>query len=95
MYRDFILPQKLEENKKLIFKLIDETRKEKGNISYTLFSDIKNKGEFVLIEEWENQESLDNHFRTVHFVTIVPKIQKLQMKPSEVNVYERLYQVIL
>lgn len=92
--RDYIEPKYLEKYFKLIYKLIDETRKENGNISYTLFEDVDNVGEFVLIEEleeWDNQESLDNHFLTSHFTSIVPEIQKLQVKPSVVNVYNKRY----
>lgn len=89
--RDFIQPEKMEEYKELIYKLIEETRKEEGNISYTLYLDTENEGEFVLIEEWRNRQSLDNHFKTHHFMTIVPEIEKMHTKPSVVNVYEKLY----
>ena len=44
----------------------------------------ENKG---LREYWENQESLDAHFQTEHFTTIVPEIKKLQQRPSVVNTY--------
>ena len=81
----------LEEYKKLIFALIDETRREVGNISYTLYADADNMGEFVLLEEWESRESLENHFKTPHFTSLVPQIQKLQVKPSVVNVYNKVY----
>ena len=47
---------------KHIFELIDRTREEKGNISYTLYADQEHPGEHVLIEEWEDQTSLDAHF---------------------------------
>ena len=39
----------------------------------------------------EDRESLEAHFQTAHFTTIVPKIEKLHTKPSVVNVYEKLY----
>ncbi len=88
--RDYIRPECVEEYYKLIFELIDRTREEKGNISYTLYADTEHPGEHVLIEEWEDQESLDAHFKTDHFTTIVPQIQKLQSKPSVVNVYSKI-----
>ncbi len=89
--RDHINPERVGEYQKLIFKLIDETRKENGNISYTLYADKENAGEFVLVEEWQDRESLEAHFRTPHFTTIVPEIKKLHREPSVVNVYEKLY----
>lgn len=88
--RDYIRPECVEEYYKLIFELIDRTREETGNISYTLYADSEHPGEHVLIEEWEDQVSLDAHFKTPHFTTIVPQIQKLQSKPSVVNVYSKV-----
>lgn len=88
--RDYIRPECLEEYRKLIFELIDRTREEKGNISYTLYADSEHSGEYVLIEEWEDQASLSAHFVTPHFTGIVPLIQKLQVKPSVVNVYQKV-----
>ena len=85
--RDYIQPSKEAESKKLIEKLIIETRKEEGNEGYTLYKDRENEGEYVLLEFWDSQESLDRHFKTEHFMSIVPEIQKLQVKPSEVNTY--------
>ena len=88
--RDYIRPENVEAYYKLIFELIDRTREENGNISYTLYADKDNPGEHVLIEEWEDQASLSAHFETAHFTTIVPQIQKLQSKPSVVNVYSKV-----
>ncbi len=88
--RDYIRTDKIEEYYPLIYELIDRTREEDGNISYTLYSDRENPGEFVLIEEWRDQESLDKHFKTLHFTGIVPKIQKLQSAPSVVNTYSKV-----
>lgn len=88
--RDYIIPEKKEAYFQLIFELIDKTREEAGNISYTLYEDNEHAGEFVLIEEWQDAESLNAHFETEHFTTIVPQIQKLQVKPSVVNVYHKV-----
>ena len=88
--RDYIRPECVDEYYKLIFELIDRTREEDGNISYTLYADKEHPGEHVLIEEWRDQESLDKHFKTEHFTGIVPKIQKLQSAPSVVNVYDKV-----
>lgn len=88
--RDYIIPEKKETYFQLIFELIDKTRQETGNISYTLYEDTEHAGEFVLIEEWQDEQSLQAHFQTAHFTTIVPKIQTLQVKPSVVNVYHKV-----
>lgn len=88
--RDYIIPEKKDKYFRLIFELIEKTRQEKGNISYTLFEDTENAGEYVLIEEWEDGESLAAHFESEHFKRIVPEIQRLLVKPSVVNVYKKV-----
>lgn len=85
--RDFIQPEHVAEYLPLIRELISETVKEEGNISYTLYQDRDHSGEFVLLEFWRDQESLDAHFQTLHFTTIVPQIARYHAKPSVVNTY--------
>ncbi len=86
--RDYIRPECLEEYMPLISRLIAETRKEPGNVQYTLFRDKEQDGSFALLEFWRDQESLNRHFESAHFKSLVPQIQKLQAKPSVVNLYE-------
>lgn len=88
--RDYIKIDKVNEYLPLIRKLIEETRLEEGNINYSLYSDRKTQGQFVLLEYWKDQQSLNKHFTTEHFITIVPQIQKLQLKPSQVNTYKEV-----
>ena len=85
--RDYIIPERVPDYLPLIRRLIAETVKEEGNVSYTLYQDREHPGEFVLLEFWRDQESLDAHFKTPHFTTIVPQIAKLHAKPSVVNTY--------
>lgn len=89
--RDFIKQDKINEYKSLIFKLIEETRKEEGNISYVLHEDIENKGHFLLIEKWKDQEALDFHFNSEHFKTLVEEISRLHTADSIVNSYYEIY----
>ncbi len=85
--RDYIKPDKVGEYLPLIRELIAGTRKEAGNISYTLYQDREHEGEFVLLEQWLDQESLNAHFKTEHFMNIVPQIALLHAAPSVVNTY--------
>ena len=85
--RDYIQPDHVAEYLPLIRKLIAETVKEESNISYTLYQDRDHPGQFVLLEFWRDQESLDAHFQTPHFTTIVPQIARYHAKPSVVNTY--------
>jgi quinol monooxygenase YgiN len=88
--RDFVNPEKISEYKVLIQKLIEETRKEKGNLSYTLYEDITNSGNFILLEFWKDSESLEMHFETSHFKSLVPQIKKLQYQPTQVDTFKEV-----
>ena len=77
----------LERFKSIVTELIEETRKEKGNISYELYQDINNPCILTFIEEWSDEESLNLHMQTIHFTTIIPKLGLLRENESEINVY--------
>lgn len=77
----------LEKYNSLVTKLIEETRKEKGNISYELYQDINNPCILTFIEEWSDEESLNLHLQSIHFTTIVPKLDLLRENESEINIY--------
>ena len=68
--------------------LIEETRKEPGNISYELVRGLENKSLFAFVEKWESKESLDAHMQTNHFKTILPKLQALSVGDTEIAVHE-------
>ena len=45
---------------------IVETRKEKGCISYELFSSLDDPEKLVFVEQWETREDLTAHSRSAH-----------------------------
>lgn len=81
-----VKPDMIDTLKNIVPGLIAETRKESGCISYQLFQDLNNKNVFAMIEEWENQETLNKHMNSKHFQEAIPKIAAIQEKDMEVNV---------
>ncbi|MFT5873262.1 MAG: quinol monooxygenase YgiN [Clostridium sp.] len=81
---------KVQEFKMLAEKLISESRKEKGNISYNLYEDSKNCNILTFIEEWENEEAINIHNNSEHFTSIVPKFAEFKEGQSEINLYKML-----
>lgn len=67
---------------------IRETRKEKGNISYTLLADTENSCKFMFFEEWESQTALDLHAETVHFKRFGAATKDLMDAPLAIDIYE-------
>ncbi|MBP2033979.1 quinol monooxygenase YgiN [Clostridium algifaecis] len=75
---------------KLTSKLIEESRKENGCKMYHLYQDNNNKNILTFIEKWENEESIRIHNESIHFKKIVPKLNRIQEKDTEVNLYKEI-----
>jgi quinol monooxygenase YgiN len=56
--------------------IVDEIRRKKGNLRYEYFEPLEDKETILLIDSWENQESLDIH----HESETMSKIMELRNK---------------
>ena len=73
-------------------ELVEKTNKlDAGCIRYELCRDVKDPLRFVMLEEWEDQGSLDAHMKAAHFVELVPKLGGFAAKPSELTLLEKVY----
>jgi len=86
--KNLIKQGKKEDFKVLAETLINESRKERGNISYNLYEDPNNSNILTFIEGWENEEAIKLHNNSKHFTSVVPKLGDLQESKSEVNLYK-------
>lgn len=80
---------KAEEFKALAAELIKKSRGEDGCISYNLNEDINNSNILTFIEEWEDEQSIERHNSSEHFLRIVPKLGELR-ENKELNKYVRI-----
>lgn len=85
--KSVVKQDKVAEYKQQVVRLIEETRKEAGCISYDLCEDMDNSNILTFIEKWENKQYLDAHMKTAHFVEIVPKLKDLR-ESSELSIYK-------
>lgn len=67
---------------------IECTRKEKGNISYTLFSSADDEETLIYFEEWEDIDSLRAHLKTPHILDAREARKDMLDGAVEVKVYE-------
>ena len=56
--------------------IVDEIKKEEGNLRYEYFYPTKDKETILLIDSWKNQEALDIH----HKLPLMKKIMDLREK---------------
>ena len=54
-----------------LLAMIAPTRAEAGCITYDVHVDQANPAQFFFVENWKNEEVLDAHMKTPHFVTLI------------------------
>lgn len=75
---------------KALHKVTDATRKEEGNISYTLHKNTADELKFIILEEWKSQEAIDFHNQTVHFQTFKVDLDG-KIESLDVDVVQEIY----
>jgi len=68
-------------------KVISKTRMESGCISYELMASTEDENVLVMVERWENMESLQAHMQTPHFQSFGPSIEHLMARELEIEIY--------
>lgn len=71
-------------------KVVDETRKEAGNISYDLHQDVKNPLKFVILEAWKSQDAINEHNASKHFNEFAKAIEN-KIDSLTIDVIEKIY----
>jgi quinol monooxygenase YgiN len=80
---------KVEEYIRDARELVAETRKEEGCITYALHQDIHDPSIITMLEEWVDEEALNQHNQSEHVKRIVPELRKLR-ESTEVNIYREV-----
>jgi quinol monooxygenase YgiN len=88
--KSYAKSDKLDRILELSKEMVEKTVKEEGCIKYELFQDVKDHNIMIIIEEWENEEALNRHIASEHFTRIIPQLNELREKPSEMNMCKRL-----
>ncbi|MBO4330671.1 MAG: antibiotic biosynthesis monooxygenase [Oscillospiraceae bacterium] len=85
-----IKPDCTEQYKKVAEELIAETRKEAGNVSYTLNVSSSDEYLYAMIEVWEDRKSLDAHLSSEHFRRLIPQLGPFTESGSPLEIYEEI-----
>ena len=80
---------KVEEYLIMAREVISKTRKEKGCIMYTLYGDINDPSILTTLEEWEDEESINQHNKSEHVLKMVPELRKFR-ESTEINLYKEV-----
>ncbi|WP_254907345.1 MULTISPECIES: putative quinol monooxygenase [unclassified Enterococcus] len=63
-----VLPECKEEFMTLLDDMIGKSTQEEGNRYYHLLEDLTQKNRYTLIEHWENQDAVNFHNKTSHWI---------------------------
>ena len=78
-----VLPEKRKELRQTIHSIVSEMKTENGCTDSRYYQNIENENEFLLIGEWENRESLDDHLQSNRF-TVLMGARSLMSQPPEI-----------
>ena len=81
-----VLPEKQKEVVQTLQSLMAPMKNEEGCLSYALLCDIKDKNMLCVLEEWENRELLDLHFKSDIF-GILLGIKSLLKQLHGIHIY--------
>ncbi|MFV0417562.1 MAG: putative quinol monooxygenase [Dysgonomonas sp.] len=70
--------------------IVDETRKEPGNVSYDLHQDTSNPLKYTILEVWKSQTAIDEHNASAHFKAFVSAIEG-KVEGLTVDIIKKIY----
>ena len=83
-----VLKEKEEEFLNEVKTLIEASRKENGNIQYDLMKDTEKESAYMMVEVWKNQEAVESHNTSEHFVQFFgQKAQSFMAAPTDVKIF--------
>lgn len=78
------------ELEKVFHTVVDETRKEPGNVSYDLHQDTSNPLKYTILEVWKSQAAIDEHNASAHFKAFVAAIEG-KVEGLTVDIIKKIY----
>ncbi|UOY91278.1 antibiotic biosynthesis monooxygenase [Ectobacillus sp. JY-23] len=71
-----------------ITPLLEASRAEEGNISYTLTKNAQKENEFIMVEAWKDLRAVSAHNTSAHFTTFSESAKDFVIAPIELKMYE-------
>ncbi len=77
----------IEELKALLIRTIEDSKKENGCLMYELFQTKNNPVEFIVIDSWENEEALNKHYESEHYLHFINNFKQYNahVEPFELD----------
>lgn len=72
-----------------IFPLITSARLEEGCLKYDLYESVEKKNQFAMIENWQNQEAVEQHNQNPLLIKLFGNMPEYAEKKTELTVTEK------
>ncbi len=82
-----LVPGSRDDAIKLMKNMVRLCRKEPGCLSYEYFAGISDDNQVILLQEWENADSLEEHYQTEHMEDFLNKLGKYLVSPVSTRSY--------
>lgn len=66
--------------------MIEPSRKEIGCISYGFYQDMTDENSFFFFEEWRDQQAIDAHVASKHYIDFVPQFESWIIGKADLKV---------
>ena len=79
-----------ERLKELALELVNESRRESGNVSYDFYENLSSPSKFTFIECWESEKAIDSHNASSHFINFGKKAGPLFDGDLDIALYNKI-----
>ena len=86
----FVKPELLNAFKAEAKELVEKSRAEAGNVSYSLNQSRDDPNTLAFIEFWKDQDAIDTHNATEHFTRILPKLAGMCGSAPEIALFDEI-----
>lgn len=81
----------IEEFKSVAKELVEKSKTEKGNISYSLNQSTSDPKVLTILEIWEDMDALKAHCASEHFVRIAPQLGQFAEQACPIEMYSQVF----
>lgn len=82
--------EKISEFQEMAKELVEKSRAEEGNISYSLNQSIQDPKVHCFIEIWKDQAAIDSHNASEHFTRILPALGAMGEGDPEIELFTEI-----
>ena len=82
--------EKIDEFQKLAGELVQKSRAEEGNVSYSLNQSIHDPKIHCFIEIWKDEGVVESHNASEHFTRILPQLGVMGEAPADIQLFREI-----